>query len=88
MKTKIAPQKHKQALKKNPLCCVRQWLLWSLVLITLDWGKNPTVHLHVSLNSFFSELRSGPFPASSLFDQERASAQDVRQHKEMFCLFM
>lgn len=21
------------------LCCVRQWLLWSLVLITIDWGK-------------------------------------------------
>lgn len=67
---------------------MRQWLIWSLVLITLDWEKNPTVHLHVSLNSFFSELRSAPFPASSLFDQERASAQNVGQHKEMLCLFM
>lgn len=86
MKTKIAPEKHKQALKKTVLCETVAPL--EPCFDNLDWEKSPTVHLHVSLNSFFSKLRSAPFPAGSLFDQERASAQDVGQHKEMLCLFM
>lgn len=86
MKTKIAPQKPKQALNKTVLCETVVHLEPYFDNLRLE--KNPTVRLHVSLNSFFSELWSAPFPASSLFDQEHASVQDAQQHKGVLSLFM
>lgn len=86
MKTQIAPQKTKQALNKTVLCETVAHLEPYFDNLRLE--KSPTVHLHVSLNSLFSELRSAPFTASLLFDQEHANVQDAEQHKGMLCLFM